>query len=75
MKVIKKIRQCEELSNNDMLHVLGGMASNINEATGCGCQGSSNGWILCNDNTNTASKCHCWGGSDNTNSKANCTCS
>lgn len=57
-----------------MEHLKGGLMSNNNDGSGCYCDGSTDSWFWCNDNTNKESGCSCYGNQDNTNKVANCTC-
>lgn len=67
MKVIKEINPANQVSNSDMLNVLGGAEANNNNAIKCNCSGSGN-------NTNEWWGCDCQGSSDNDNTSIACSC-
>lgn len=77
MKVLKKkIILADEIDRCDMNLLKGGIQAraNKNEAIGCKCTGSSNGYFFCNDNTNRGEPCTCAGKGDNSNLASHCNC-
>lgn len=74
MKVLKKIVIGRPLKADEMNSLTGGNMSNVNDASGCDCSGSTQGWFWCDDNTNEARDCKCSGNDDNTNKLVSCTC-
>lgn len=75
MEIKRRILTMEDMEKREKSHILGGSMSNINEADGCSCSGSSNGWFFCNDNSNAQKGCTCIGENDNSNEKMECSCS
>lgn len=74
MKTLRKIVLGRELPNGEMDVLRGGSMSNVNDASPCDCSGSTQGWFWCDDNTNEASGCACYGNDDNTNRQESCIC-
>lgn len=75
MKILKTINSSNLYRDDEMNRIIGGMGSNINEATDCGCSGSSNSTSSCNNNLNSSSSCSCSGNNNNINKFAGCKCS
>lgn len=75
MKMIKRvILSGSQLENKEMDLLLGGLLSNTNNGTPCTCEGSTNGYWYCNNNSNQANGCTCYGNENNTNKQTSCTC-
>lgn len=74
MKTLKKIVLARNLANGEMGKLKAGNMSNVNDATPCSCEGSTQGNFWCNDNSNKVSGCSCYGTGDNSNTGKGCTC-
>lgn len=74
MKTLKKILVGQSMSDVEMSLLQGKGGSNINNGSGCSCQGSDDGHAWCNDNSNQASGCECTGNGNNSNTQYYCSC-
>lgn len=72
MKTLKKIHLGTEFSQKQMTSLLGG--ANINKVSDCTCEGSTDSYSFCKDNTNYQSGCTCRGQESNTNHSIGCLC-
>lgn len=76
MKILRKIVLGDNIDKDGMNILRGGMQSrsNINDASGCICDGSTNSNFMCGDNENGALSCSCSGNGDNDNDASYCRC-
>ena len=72
MKTLKKIHLGTKFTPKQMTGLLGG--ANVNKASFCGCDESTNSTDKCNNNTNYSWGCSCWGNNSNTNTEIRCSC-
>mgnify|MGYP000319943263 CR=1 FL=1 len=74
MKILKKLVLGKVLNESEMGQLRGGSGSNLNDAQGCYCEGSTDSVSACNNNSNKMNQCSCYGNDNNSNNGTGCSC-